>query len=112
MAVAITFYRLVRDRAFDDEDERFQLTPVGLVEPVDEVISALFRAAFEVDPRPVQRDLGQAGEGPQSDFLDAGLSRRSQRNRLPITGQATVDPKDMDRALFVPGDSGVGRQCG
>jgi hypothetical protein len=56
--VAITVDRLVRDGTLDDEYERFQLTPLGFVKPVEEVVAALLRAAFEVDQRPVQRDIG------------------------------------------------------
>jgi hypothetical protein len=63
-------------------------------------LSTVFRAAFEVNQRPVQRDLGQAGEGSQGDFLDAGLGCRSQRNRLPVAGQAAVNREDVDRVLF------------
>src|SRR6185312_10014461 len=40
---------LVRDGAFKDEYERFQLAPVSLPEPFDEVVGTLFGAAFEID---------------------------------------------------------------
>jgi hypothetical protein len=53
--------RLVGNRTLDYEDERFKLAAVGLVEPLDEHVSARFRPGFEVDERPVNGNLWQAG---------------------------------------------------
>ena len=97
--VALAFDGLVGDRALDDEHERLELTPVGLEEPLDEVVGAAHRTALEVDERPVHRDLGQARQGAQGDLLDARLGRGRQRDRVPVAAEPGVDPEDMDDGL-------------
>ena len=82
--VALALDRLVRDRSFDHEDERIELTPVGLEEPLDEVVGPTDRSALEVDQRPVHGDLREPGQRAERDLLDArlgggGRGRRSRR---------------------------------
>jgi hypothetical protein len=91
---------LVGDRALHHEHERIELAAIGHVEPLDEVVSALFRAALEVDERPVNGDLGQPGESTQGDLLDARLRRGGERNGVSVATQATLHPQDVNDALF------------
>ena len=97
--VALRLDRLVRDRALDDEHERLELAAVGLEEPLDEVIGAADRSAFEVDQRPVHRDLRETGEGAEGDLLDARLGRGGEGDGIAVTAQPGVDPQDVDDEL-------------
>ena len=93
--VAFGLDRLVRDGSLDDQDERVEFAPVGLVPPLDEVVGALLGAALEVDQRPVHGDLGQPRQGAERDLLDAGLGRGGQCHRVPVAAEAPVHPEDM-----------------
>ena len=97
--VALALDGLVGDRALDDEHERIELAAIGLEEPFDEIVGAAHRAVLEVDQRPVDGDLGQAGEGAQGDLLDAGLSGSGQGDRVTVTAEPGVDPQDVDQCL-------------
>ena len=97
--VALVLDRLVGDRALDHEDERLELTAVGLVPPLDEVVGALLRTALEVDQRPVHRDLRQPRQRPEHDLLDAGLGGRGQGDRVAVAAEPTVHPEDVDNGL-------------
>ena len=58
-----------------------------------------FRAALEVDQRPVHRDLGQPGQGAEHDLLDARLGGGGERDRVPVAAEAAVHPEDVDHRL-------------
>jgi hypothetical protein len=91
---------LVGDRSLDHEHERLELAPIGLEEPLKEVVGAAGRAALEVDQRPVHGHLGQTGKRAERDLLDAGLGSRGQRDRVPVTTEASVDPEHMNQRFF------------
>ena len=94
--IAFAFDRLVGDRALDDQDERVDLAGVGLPPPIDEGV-----ANIRVDQRPVERDLGQPGQGTESDLLDARLRRRGQGHGVAIAAQPGIDPEDVDDGLVL-----------
>ena len=97
--VALALDGLVGDRPLDHQDKRVELAPVGLEEPLDEVVGAAHRTALEVDERPVHRDLRQPGQGAQGDLLDARLGGGGQGHRVPVAAEPGVDPKDVDDRL-------------
>ena len=109
--VALVLDLLVGDRAFDDEDERFQLAAVGFAEPLEEVVLAAGRATLEVDQRPMHRDLRKSGERTECDLLDARLGRGSQRDGVPVATEAGVDPQDVDERFFCLYGGGRRHRC-
>src|SRR6202020_2411970 len=99
--VALGLDRLVRYRPLDDEDERVELAAIGLVPPLDERVRALLGTALEVDQGPVHGHLGQSGQGPEHDLLDARLGRGGQRHRVPVAPEPPVHPENMDDWLLL-----------
>ena len=99
-AAAQPFHLLVRNGPFDNENERLQFAAFGLEEPLQEIVGAPVRSALEIDQGPVDGDLGQTGKRAKRDLLDAGLGGGSQRHRIAVTTQSSVDPKDVDQRLF------------
>ncbi|HKE76210.1 MAG TPA: hypothetical protein VKB57_21515 [Acidimicrobiales bacterium] len=97
--VALALDRLVGDGPLDDEDERLELATVGFEEPLDEVVGPADRTALEVDQRPVDRDLRQPGKRAERDLLDGRLGRGGQCDGVPVTAQASVDPKNVNDGL-------------
>ena len=97
--VPLALDRLVRDRALDHEHERLELAAVGLEEPLDEIVGAADRSAFEVDQWPVHRDLRETRERAERDLLDARLSRGGERDGIAVAAQAGIDPQHMDDGL-------------
>ena len=97
--VALALDRLVRDRSLDDQHERLQLAPVGLEEPLEEVVGPADRPALEVDQRPVDGDLREAGQGAEGDLLDARLGGGGEGDGVAVAAQAGVDPQDVDDGL-------------
>src|SRR5579859_747256 len=94
--VALWLDGFVRDGTLHHQHERFELTAVGLVPPLDEVVGPGLRTALEVDQRPVHRDLGQPRQGAEHDLLDAWLGRRGQGDRVPVTAKTAVHPEDVN----------------
>ncbi len=92
--VAVVVEFLVGNRPLDDQHERFEFTPVGLAEPLEEVVGATFGPALEVDERPVHRDLRQTRQRPpECDLLDGGLHRGGERDGVTVAAEAGVDPQ-------------------
>ena len=108
--VALLLDRFVGDRSLDDQHEGLPKPPRSAYEePLDEIVGATDRPAFEIDQRPVHRDLGLAGEGPDGNLFDAGLSGSSEGDRVAFTAEAGVDPENMDHRVGRRG--GICRGC-
>ena len=91
---------LIRDGPFHHQHERLQLAAVRLAEPLEEVVGALLRAAFEVDQRPVHGDLGKSGKRPEGYLLDAWLGCRRQGHGITVATEPGIDPQDVDQSFF------------
>ncbi len=59
--VALTLDGFVGDGAFHHQHEGVQLAPIGLKEPFEEVIGPSDGTTLEIDERPVDGDLREAG---------------------------------------------------
>ena len=106
--VALVLDGLVRYRALDDQDEGVQLAPVGLEEPLEEVVGAADRTALEVDQRPVDGDLREPRQGAERDLLDARLCGTGQGDRVAVATEPGVDPEDVDDVFVRRSLGGVG----
>src|SRR3954451_10472726 len=102
---------LVGDGPLDDQDERLQVTAVGLEEPLEEVVRATVRAALEVDQRPVHGHFRQSRQRAERDLLDAGLSGRGEGHGVTVAAEPGVDPEHMDQDVL-SGLSGLSGGCG
>ena len=98
--VTLVLDLLVRDRALDHQDERFEFATIRLAEPLEEVVLTTLWPALEIDQRPVHSDLREPGQRTKGDLLDARLGRSGQRDRVPVATETGIDPQHMDQRFF------------
>ena len=89
--VAFLLDFLIGNRAFHDQDERFQLALLGLVPKLQEII-----AVFIGENGVVQMNAGQSGDRAQQDVLDAGLRGGCDGNGVTVTTKSGGDPQNMN----------------
>ena len=90
--VAFVLDVLVGDRPLDDQDERGVEPALGGVVPDLEELVAASIGQHAV----VQVDLGQAGDGPHDDVLDARLGGGGDGDGVAVAAQPVRDPEDVD----------------
>src|SRR5207247_2049857 len=93
-------------RALEDQHEPVELAVGCLLPPPDQLV-----AVVVVEQRPVQDDLGKAGEAALDDLLEARLHRRRERHGVAVAAQSGIHPDDVDdrgarRGRHVPGAYG------
>jgi hypothetical protein len=89
--IALSFIALVRDRAFDDQDEGGLIAFRGKTEGCQEIIPVLVGKKGIV-----KMHLRDPGQRTALDILNARLCRRGHGDRVPVTSKTGRDPEDID----------------